>query len=135
MAIGSGIASLDKTHRELLSIGEQLAYYAERLEAGTAGGALHHSAYAGQVLPWMATIAALLADASLCARLVAVYPYWTTLRLTSMRDSLIRIEAALAPHHAGRCVDGCWVMDTVQPLHLTRADSLELAAKIRAELT
>ncbi len=135
MAIGNGIAQLDKTHRELLSIGEQLTYYASCLESGKTTDALHHSTYVGQILPWLKNLEVLLSDRQRCTQLVVAYPYWTLATLQSLHDSLVKVEATLAPHHKGRQVDGCWIMPNVRPLTIAQEHNALIAAAIRAELT
>ncbi len=127
-------ATVERLNRDLAAIGDQLAYFASCMEQGRATDALHHSAYVGQVLPWQKKLTALLSDVKMCAQLTLSYPYWTTQRLQSVLTSLAAIEGSLAPHHAGRHVDKCWVMHHTRPLAITQDTNLILAAAIRAEL-
>lgn len=123
------IKALDVT---LLGIPQQLSHYLSELKSKRARNHHHYAVSVHQLKNWIAKIESL--NPAQKAALAKVNPVWTENELASLRDSLIRIDAAIHPYIASCLRDGCWSLIELDKLQLSPDQLASIVAALEKEL-
>lgn len=123
------IHALDVT---LLGIPQQLSHYLSELKSKRARNHHHYAVSVHQLKNWTAKIESL--SPAQKAALAKVNPIWTENELASLRDSLIRLDAAIHPHIASCLHDGCWSIVELEKLQLSPEQLASIVAALEKEL-